>query len=350
MSIEPRFRFAPTPSRELHVGNALAALFGWSMARAARGRFILRIEDIDRARCKPEYEEAIFRDLAWLGLDWDEGPDVGGPCESYRQSERIESYDELLRRLEESRLTYACVCSRADIRSAQSAPLADEANELPYPGTCRAEEHELPNDRGGYRLDLESLRARIGLEPVVSWLDGLRGPQSEDVRTTSGDVLLGRPGQPTYQLAVVADARAMGVTDVVRGVDLIGSTARQILLHQALAHLAANPSKSGGRSARNARAALVTPTPRFHHHPLLLDGDGHKLSKRDAAQSLSTVAATSDPSVFRAQLGRAIGLFADTVRRASREDWIDALGSTKPPLSERAASLHDSPWPVPTAT
>jgi len=349
MSTEPRFRFAPTPSRELHVGNALAALFGWSMARAARGRFVLRIEDIDRARCRPEYEDAIYRDLAWLGLDWDEGPDVGGPHEAYRQSERLASYDELMGRLADAQLAYVCICSRADIRAAQSAPMAADASELPYPGTCRAEEHVLPPDRGGLRLDLQALAQRAGITTLVESVDGLLGPQHEDVSITTGDVLLGRPGQPTYQLAVVADDRAMGITDVVRGVDLIGSTARQILLHKALGHLA---QVAATRPSRNVRPPPPLALPRFHHHPLIVDDDGRKLSKRDASLSLSTFALLSSAAALRAQLGRAIGLFGETVRRATRDDWIDAIGARVASTTTASAlpALHDAPWPVDPAT
>lgn len=322
MSPPPRFRYAPTPSRELHVGSALAALIGWAMARAAGGRFVLRVEDIDRARCREAFEASIYRDLAWLGLDWDEGPDVGGPFGPYRQSQRTDRYDRLLLALMTAGMAYPCVCSRADVRAAQSAPHlpapgADgaEGGERPYPGTCRAKHHPLPSDRGGIRLDL----AAVG-DPVVAWVDGLMGPQHEDVRLTAGDVLLGRPGQPTYQLAVVADDRAMGITDVVRGRDLLGSTARQILLHRAIAHIeddAAGP-------------------PRFHHHPLLVDAHGHKLSKRDEAAPLSTLR-ESDPSTLRARLGRAVGLFGPGVERASPGDWVEAIAAP-----DRA--LHDAPF------
>ena len=341
MSTEPRFRFAPTPSRELHVGNALAALFGWAMARAARGRFVLRIEDIDRARCKPVYEEAIYRDLAWLGLDWDEGPDIGGPSEPYRQSERLGSYDDLMRRLGDAQLSYVCVCSRADIRSAQSAPhdppsedlqaVGAEARELPYPGTCRGEGYHLPTDRGGLRLDLEALTASAGIAPIVEWHDGLLGPQVEDVRTTSGDVLLGRPGQPTYQLAVVADDIAMHITDVVRGVDLIGSTARQIALHRALG--------ADSRGQCNSVEPPAHEPPRFLHHPLLLDGDDRKLSKRDAAIA---IASFTDAHALVADLGRAIGVFGPTITRATAADWVDAL--------PRAMHLTSARWPPTTAS
>lgn len=309
---ETRYRFAPTPSRELHVGNALAALFGWASARAAGGAFVLRIEDIDRTRCKPAFEAAVYRDLRWLGVDWDEGPDVGGPFAPYRQSERLDRYDAILADLRARGLAYVCTCSRADIRAAQSAPhLGPHAggDELPYPGTCRDRHQVLPAGRGGIRFRID--------DPIVDWVDGLLGPRHEDIRTTSGDVLLGRPGQPTYQLAVVADDAAMRISDVVRGVDLIGSTARQIALHRALGN----------------------PPPRFLHHPLLLDGDDRKLSKRDAAIAITAYA---DPHTLVARLGRAIGLFGPTVLHATAADWIDALPQAK-------HALASARWPLATA-
>lgn len=304
-----RFRFAPTPSRDLHVGNALAALFGWASARAAHGAFVLRIEDIDRTRCKPAYETAIYRDLSWLGVDWDEGPDVGGPYAPYRQSQRLERYDAILADLRARGLAYVCTCSRADIRAAQSAPHAG-GDELPYPGTCRDRDHTLPPDRGGIRFRVDA--------PLVDWTDGLLGARSEDIRTTSGDVLLGRPGQPTYQLAVVADDIAMHITDVVRGVDLIGSTARQIALHR----------------------ALGAAPPRYLHHPLLLDGDDRKLSKRDAAIAIASLC-TSDPSKLVADLGRAIGLFGPDIAHATAADWVEAL-----PEATRRGALTSARWPL----
>ncbi|MBL8785111.1 MAG: tRNA glutamyl-Q(34) synthetase GluQRS [Deltaproteobacteria bacterium] len=346
-----RFRFAPTPSRELHVGSALAALIGWGAARTAGGAFVLRIEDIDRVRCRPEHEAAVLRDLRWLGLDWDEGPDVGGAFGPYRQSERIDRYDALLAQLADAGLAYPCTCSRAEIRQAQSAPhlhqgALGDAAELPYPGTCRplrrpqGSSNEasttvtspmtwiaLPGDRGGLRLDLAALLDApppVGpLSPIVHWHDALGGEVVEDVRTTSGDVLLGRPGMPTYQLAVVADDRDMGITDVVRGRDLAGSTARQILLHGAL-----------GGACRMQGGPRREP-PRFAHHPLLVDAQGRKLSKRDEAPSLLACSDLMSAARLRARLGTAVGLFPHGLREATPRDFADALG-------ERLA--HPRPW------
>ena len=311
-----RFRFAPTPSRELHVGSALAALFGWAVARATPGaRFLLRIEDIDRARCKPAYEAVLMQDLAWLGLDWDEPP--------VRQSERTHLYDAALATLCARDAAYVCTCSRADVRAAQSAPHLGAPSDV-YPGTCRASGRAAiaPEQRsaGGIRFDVE----RLGEGAVVRWTDEILGVQSiDDVRLTAGDTLLGRPGAPTYQLAVVVDDLAMGITDIVRGRDLLGSTARQILLQRALGALGAN----------------TQPTPRFHHHPLILDADGRKLSKRDGDLALASLRTTGlDPARLRAALGRAIGLFGANVQRASMADWIDATRTTP------GSALHDGTW------
>lgn len=313
MTTPRRFRFAPTPSRELHAGSALAAICGWAACRAVAGHFIVRVEDIDRARSRPELEPRLFDDLVWLGLDWDEPPE--------RQSDRLQLYDHALDALVADGRAYPCRCSRADIRAAQSAPhlaVAGEEVEVPYPGTCRGHAVELPADRGGYRFDV----CALGDAAVVDWRDGFIGPQREDVRTTSGDFLLGRAQQPTYQLAVVVDDRLMGITDVVRGRDLLGSTARQILLHRALAGLP---------------GASPAPTPTFAHHPLIIDADGRKLSKRDAALSLHALRRDgTDPRTLVARLGRAIGLFDAGVLSATPRDWADALAS-----GDRAAALHD---------
>ncbi len=299
-----RFRFAPTPSRPLHVGSALAALVGWGAARAAGGTLVLRVEDIDVARCRPEFEATLLEDLRWLGLDWDEGPDVGGPFGPYRQSARFERYDAWLEALARRGRAYPCTCSRAEVRAAQSAPHLHAGGEVPYPGTCRPGPGEAPRalhvDRGGYRLDVtaEGERAR------VVWDDLWCGRHVEDVRLTCGDFLLGRPGAPTYQLAVVADDGAMGITDVVRGRDLLGSTARQLLLHEALGQ----------------------PAPRFGHHPLVTDEGGRKLSKREGDLALATFREAGDhPGELIARLGASVGMWSPAIRRADPGDFAEVL-------------------------
>ncbi len=330
--VSRRFRFAPTPSRPLHLGSALAALFGWSLARNDRASFILRIEDIDRTRSKPEVEQTLLADLAWLGLDWDEGPDVGGPFAPYRQSERLQLYDAALTTLSDRGHLYACTCSRADIRQAQSAPhlgLAHEARELPYPGTCRPTQpassspaNALPVDnRGGLRLDLRTLPS-----PIFDFDDAFVGPTTEDLRDTCGDPLLGRPSQPTYQLACVVDDLAMGITDIVRGRDLLGSTARQLALREAL------------------HAAF---TPRFAHHPLLVDDQGRKLSKRDDAPPLESLRQTHSAASLIAALGRRLNLFSNAVHAATANDFRDAL---TPPYRHLDHDLPANPPLLPHAT
>ncbi len=308
-----RFRYAPTPSRPLHVGSALAALVGWATARAAGGDFIVRIEDIDRTRCRREHELTCLEDLAWLGLDWDEGPDVGGPRGPYRQSERLASYDaalaELARPGDEGALVYFCTCSRAQVRAAQRAPHSHTGGESPYAGTCRpargaatdAGDGRSAQGRGGWRLWVDHL----GDAARVTWVDRWAGRHAEDVRATCGDFLLGRPGHPTYQLACVVDDSRMGVTDVVRGRDLEGSVARQVLLHRALGH----------------------EPPRWAHHPLIVDGAGRKLSKRDGDASLAMLRhAGADRDRLIARLAAAIGLVdAVRVRSLAPCDLIEVM-------------------------
>ncbi len=303
-----RFRFAPTPSRPLHWGSGFAALIGWAASRAAHGAFILRIEDIDRARCRPAHEAELLRDLAWLGIDWDEGPDVGGPVGPYRQSERIDRYDAALAELVAQGWAYPCSCSRREVAESQRAPhlgVAGARGEAPSPGTCRPAARgapparDLARDRGGYRLAVAFLEDAGGPGPCVAWTDAWCGPQREDVRKTCGDLLLGRPGAPSYQLAVVVDDIAMGVTDVVRGRDLLGSTARQILLHRLLGHR----------------------PPRFAHHPLIVDRHGRKLSKREGGETLAASRRSgTDPEALIAWLATRAGLAAPGTPRLSLGD------------------------------
>ena len=301
---ERRFRFAPSPSRLLHVGNGLAALIGWAAARQAQGAFVLRIEDIDATRCKPEFETACLEDLRWLGISWDEGPDVGGPYGPYRQSERIERYDAVLKRLDHVEAAYRCTCSRAEIRAAQRAPHLEQSGEHPYPGTCRHAAHPPPTaneSRGGYRLAVEAMAS----DALCTWTDEWMGAQTEDVRHTCGDFLLGRTGAPTYQLAVVADDAAMRITDVVRGRDLLGSTARQRLLHQ----------------------QIGSEAPRFAHHPLLLDDRGQKLSKRDAALTLHDLRESGlQPQQLIGRLAVTVGLAPPTQGPLEAEEFAELMG------------------------
>ena len=253
-----RGRFAPSPAGDLHLGLAACELVGWLMARSSGGAFVLRVEDIDTPRVRAGVERKQLDDLRWLGLDWDEGPDVGGPHTPYRQSERTAIYDRALHELADKGLTYLCDCSRADIARIASAPhVGDEGPR--YPGTCR----ELGVHDRVFKRDPAIRLKAPDREVVVD--DRWQGRVVENVWRTVGDFVLRRgDGVYAYQLAVVVDDLAMGVTEVVRGADLLGSAARQALL---CALLGAEP-------------------PRYAHHPMIVAADGTRLAKRASGVSL----------------------------------------------------------------
>ncbi len=245
-----RGRFAPSPTGRLHLGNLRTCLLAWLQVRRAGGRFVLRMEDIDRGRSRAEYAAGIFEDLRWLGFDWDEGPDVGGPFAPYTQSERLDRYREVLARWQAEAWVYPCTCSRKDLLAAAGAPHAGEEGPV-YPGTCR-EALSHPERPRAWRFHVPR-----GTE--VRFADGLLGGQAQDAAREVGDFIVWRnDGWPSYQMAVVCDDADMEITDVVRGADLLASTARQILLF----------------------GALGRPAPRWHHVPLWLDDAGERLAKR----------------------------------------------------------------------
>jgi glutamyl-tRNA synthetase len=259
-----RGRFAPSPTGALHLGNARTALLAWLHARAHEGAFVMRVEDLDFGRVRPGIMQRQLDELRWLGLDWDEGPDTGGPHAPYVQSQRQERYDDALRRLAERGLLFECTCSRKDIAQAASAPHAGEEGPR-YTGTCRERlvDPSVPSliEHGRSRFAL-----RMRVEPGdVCFSDGVVGDYCFDPAAEGGDfVVRRRDGAAAYQLAVVVDDAAMRITHVVRGADLLSSTARQILLCR----------------------ALVLPVPEFVHVPLMLGADGERLAKRHGAVSL----------------------------------------------------------------
>lgn len=256
----PVGRFAPSPSGRIHLGNILCCLLAWLSVRQKDGRVLLRIEDLDTARCPRRYSEQILEDLRWLGLDWDEGPVVSGPSEPYYQSERTAFYEAALEKLENMGLIYPCFCTRAELHAA-SAPHREDGQVL-YAGTCRDLTAEQVAEKRKYRAP--ALRLRV---PEEQWrfCDGHMGPYQENLALDCGDFLLRRSdGMFAYQLAVVVDDAAMGVTEVVRGADLLDSTPRQLYLYELL-----------GLKA-----------PKFFHFPLLLTADGRRLSKRNADAGL----------------------------------------------------------------
>src|SRR5512137_2027049 len=257
-----RGRFAPTPTGPMHLGNARTALLAWLDARSRSGALAMRVEDLDGPRVRPGLEARILEELRWLGLDWDEGPDVGGPHGPYRQSERGDRYATALGRLREAGLAYPCFCSRAEIAQASQAPHASDEGPR-YPGTCRSLGPAERSARAARRPPAWRLRVPEG---GVAFRDRIHGECTFDVAGTVGDFVVARAdGVPAYQLAVVVDDAAMEVTDVVRGDDLLPSTARQLLLYRAL-----------GLAA-----------PRFAHVPLVVGADGERLAKRHGARSLT---------------------------------------------------------------
>ena len=288
-----RGRFAPSPTGELHVGNARTALLSWLWARAEGGEYFIRVEDIDAPRVRPGLAERQLEELRWLGLDWD-GPPVF-------QSQRTALYEEALRRLGEQ--VYECFCSRAEIALA-SAPQGDEGPR--YPGTCanltRAQREERRKQRA------PSLRLRVPQGPL-RFHDEILGEQVFDTAQLAGDFVLRRgDGVFAYQLAVTVDDGAMGITQVLRGADLLASTARQILLHRLL----------GQRE------------PRWAHAPLVLTQSGERLSKRDKSLSLSNLRNSgADPRQVVASLARLSGLQAHPA--CQPRELLDGFSLSKVP-------------------
>lgn len=308
-----RGRYAPSPTGELHLGNVRTALVAWLGTRAANGAFVMRVEDLDPPRIIPGAEERILEDLRWLGMDWDEGPDVGGPFGPYRQSERYPHFREALARLRASGRLYGCTCSRADLKRLASAPHAGEEGPV-YPGICRVKalaidtSHEPdPKQRSA------TLRFHVQAG-TVCFDDLLMGRICQDVAEQVGDFVVRRAdGLYAYQLAVVVDDGAMGINQVVRGADLLDSTPRQIQLIE----------------------ALGLPVPSYAHVPLVLNEAGERLAKRDQATSIRQMReAGVKPEVIIGILGASLGLLptpepltlAELVPsyswdRLSREPW-----------------------------
>ena len=258
-------RFAPSPSGRIHLGNLFCCLLAWISARQKQGRVILRIEDLDMARCPRRYAIQMEEDLKWMGLNWDEGPGVGGTAGSYYQSERSSLYQAALEQLKEKGLVYPCFCTRAELHAA-SAPHREDGQVI-YPGTCRSLTPAQAAQRARESGRNPALRLQVP-EREISFTDGHMGVYSENLARDCGDFLLQRSdGMFAYQLAVVVDDAAMGVSEVVRGADLLASTPRQLLLYE----------------------LLDLPAPAFYHIPLLLAWDGHRLSKRNADMGLESL-------------------------------------------------------------
>ncbi len=254
-------RFAPSPTGDLHLGHAYSAVLAHDAARAAVGRFVIRIDDIDGSRSREEYVAASLADLAWLGLAWDGEP--------LRQSDRLDDYAAALDRLRARGLVYPCFCTRADIAASLSAPHGPSG--VVYPGTCRdlpaaERERRMATDPHCWRLDMGRAVLATG---ALTWEEQGQGLRAADPRA-HGDIVLARKDAPaSYHLASTLDDAMMGVSHVIRGADLVASTDVHRLL----------------------QALLGLPTPLYRHHPLVCGPDGKRLAKRDAAASLASLRA-----------------------------------------------------------
>jgi len=280
-----RGRLAPSPTGYLHLGHARTFWIAQQRAQAVGGVLVLRNEDLDAKRFKLEFVGAMLEDLHWFGFEWQEGPDCGGPCGPYNQSERHEFYLAAMRKLLAGGFIYPCTCSRSDVRRALSAPHQGE-DEPVYPGTCREKfspgSGEFAFDPGmaGGDSVRRNWRFRVPDGETIAFADGHCGPQQFVAGRDFGDFVVWRhDGVPAYQLSVVVDDAAMRVTEVVRGADLLQSTARQLLLYR----------------------ALGAPAPQFYHCPLMTNERGVRLAKRHDALSLRRLRAEgSSPEQLRA--------------------------------------------------
>jgi glutamyl/glutaminyl-tRNA synthetase len=264
-----RGRLAPSPTGYLHIGHARTFHTAWQRARDANGTLVMRMEDLDGERSRSVYADAALEDLRWLGIDWQEGPDVGGPLAPYTQSKHGDFYLASWHRLFAGGFIYPCLCSRKDLASALSAPHegADLDDEPIYPGTCRALHAADPTAKLASEESPGPMnwRFRVPDGEAVEFIDGNLGPQRFVAGVDFGDFLIWRrDGQPSYQLACVVDDAAMQITEVVRGADLLKSTARQIILNRALGYAG----------------------PAWFHCPLVTDSSGKRLAKRHDALSI----------------------------------------------------------------
>lgn len=303
-------RLAPSPTGDLHLGHARTFLLAWLSVRSQGGQLVLRIEDLDSARCRPQYVDACLRDLEWLGIDWDIGPRL--------QSAGLARIVAAAHGLLKDGRAYPCVCSRRDVQASQSAPNRGD-QELHYPGTCRARFHDLA---AANRHSGNSACVRFRVAPgLVLVNDAVCGRRAFDVAGDVGDFpILRRDQSPAYQLAVVADDLHDRVTEVLRGDDLLPSAARQQLLYE----------------------ALGAPPPRWLHVPLVVDSEGFRLAKRSDAVSLAQLRQRGvSAHDILAWVARSIGIDSREIHTAH-----DLIGSFRlNQLPTQPVRVLDSPLP-----
>jgi len=305
-------RYAPSPTGSLHLGNLRTALAAYLSVRAQRGTFLLRIEDIDRARSRPEWEPRHLRDLAALGIEWDAPP--------VRQSERLDLYSGSIATLDAAGHLFECFCSRKDLREAASAPHEDAECEPPYPGTCRDLDSQ---GREARRAENRSSCLRLRVEGAPSrTVDLFAGELEIDLRRNGGDFVVRRAdGEFAYQLACAVDDAEQGVTEVLRGADLVASGVRQAWL----------------------LSLLRRPSPEYFHLPLMLGADDSRLSKRAGADDLASFEeAGVGADAVRSYLGMTLGLCAPGERRSIGEliDSWDVGRIPKGPVRFDRAALE----------
>lgn len=277
-------RFAPSPTGYIHLGNVWIVLLSYLSTRQQQGTYVVRIEDIDLQRSKRDYGEALLDDLEWLGFDWDEGPRVGGPQLSYWQSERLHLYDEVLQSLGDRALTYPCFCNRTRVQSIASAPHRGEIVHH-YDGHCR----HLTISEVEKRMEEKEPSYRVKVETGTFYFDDIyQGEQCYTLQGGIDDFVLRRgDGMYAYNLAVVIDDIQMGITEVVRGQDLLDTTPQQLYLYNLLGAV----------------------SPRYGHAPLLIDSDGHRLSKRQQSITIRELRALQwEPNRILGELAMLAGL------------------------------------------
>lgn len=294
-SMTARGRFAPSPTGRMHTGNIYAALMSWLSVKSKGGKWILRIEDLDTQRSRREYARQIEEDLLWLGLEWDEGGlEENGPNGPYLQSERGEIYEKYLHILQSKGLTYPCYCTRADLM-VFSAPHKSDGR-IVYPGTCRSAYREIIPP-----MPVRSTRIIVPDEDIT-FTDRIEGVQKFNLFRDCGDFVIRRAdGAWAYQLAVVVDDALMGITEVVRGNDLLLSAAQQIYLYR----------------------LFDFEVPEFAHLPLIRNEAGQRLSKRDGAESMKELRKRFTPEALIGRIAKLAGI-RPTSRPLSLRELLEA--------------------------